>query len=218
MFLYFLYWIILYIPIHLLFPSRVVNRKNKPRKRAILACNHLSAIDPVVVGLYTRRRLHFFIKKELSKNWFMRVNVPLVGSIFVERGQADVGAIKKTLKILKEDNVLMIFPEGRRNKDGGEMQELKAGAVTFAVKTGACVIPVILWRKPKVFRRDYIYYGAPVSFSQYENTRMGQEEKREATLILTEKMAGAKEELRAWLAAKRPRLLKRHERKTKNEK
>lgn len=217
MLIYYFYWILFFIPFRLFLPSRVINRKNRPKKRAILSCNHLSAVDPFVIGIHTRRRMHFFAKKELAKSRFLRIMVPAIGSVFVERGQADVGAMKKTLKILKEDNVLMIFPEGSRSKNNEEMQELKAGAVTFAVKTDTCVIPVILWRRPKFLRRNFIYYGRPASFSQY-NARMTPEEKQEATLALTEKMTEAKQELRAWLAEKRPRLLARHERKVKSEK
>ena len=213
--LYYFLYALFYIPSRIFLPARVINKKNRPKKGAILACNHLSAIDPIAIGMYTTRKMHFFTKKELSKNWFFRIMIPAVGSFFVERGKADIGAVKKSLKILNDGKVLMIFPEGHRNMDSDVIQELKAGAVTFAIKTDTRVIPVIIWRRPKACRRNFIYYGEPISFSQYKDVKMTQEDKRAATMILTQKMAAAQEELRAYLLSKRPRLLKRYERNLK---
>ena len=217
MFWYILLYIIFFIPSRLLYPTRVLNKQNMPKKRAILSCNHLSMIDPVYIAIYSRRKAHFFAKKELAKNRFLRFLVPAVGSVFVERGEADIAAVKKVLQILKKDKILMIFPEGTRNKTGEDIQELKTGAVTFAVKTDTPVIPVIVWRRPKAFRRNFIYYGKPISFAQYKDVKMSHAEKAEATAVLTEKMAEAKRELRDYLLKKRPRLLKRHEAKQAGE-
>lgn len=217
-FVYYFFWTLILLPGRLLFPSRVLNRNNIPQKRAILSCNHLSLIDPVIVGLHTRRHLHFFAKKELSKNFIMRWLVPSIGGVFVERGEADIAAIKKVLRTLKEDKVLIIFPEGRRNKDSEDMQELRAGAIMFAVKTGAPVTPVILWRRPKPFRRNFIYYGTPVSFDEYRGVKMTREQKARATVTLTQKMNEAKEELHALLKVKKPRLYARYAKKIETEK
>ena len=217
--LYYFYWLIIWLPCHIFFPARVINKKNMPKKGAILSCNHFAGIDPIFIGIYTVRKMHFFAKKELAKNWFLRVMAPAVGSIFVERGKADIGAVKKTLKVLNDDKVLMIFPEGSRNKDNEEMLELKAGAVTFSVKTDTNITPVIMWRRPKAFRKNFIYYGKPFGFSQYTGVKMTHEDKREATIFLTQKMAETQEELRAYLLKKRPKLVARYERKrmTNNE-
>jgi len=217
MFFYYFMRVLFYIPSRIFLPARNINKKNMPKKRAILSCNHLSFIDPVAIGMYNRRRMRFFAKKELSKNWFMRWAVPTIGSVFVDRGQADVAAVKQVLQILKNDNVLMIFPEGTRNKDGAEMQELKTGAIMFAIKTDTKITPVIMWRKPKALRRNFIYYGEPIDLSRYKGVKMTPEEKWEATAILTDKMGGAREELSRWLMEKRPGLYRRHERNVKRE-
>ena len=211
MILYLFLWITLFLPTRILYPTRVINQKFMPKKRGILACNHLSMIDAVYVAVYTKRKMHFFAKKELQKNFMLRWMVPGVGSVFVERGQADIAAVKKVLQILKKEKILLIFPEGTRNLTTEDIKELKTGAVTFSVKTGAPIVPIIIWRRPKFFRRNYIYFGKPFSFEQFKDIRMTHDDKAAATAILTEKMAETKEELRQWLLKKRPHLLKRHE-------
>ena len=192
-------------------PTKVINKKRMPKKRGILACNHLTMIDPVYVAVYTKRKMHFFAKKELKRNFMLRWMIPGVGSVFVERGQADIAAVKKVLRLLKNEKILLIFPEGTRNLSSEDIMELKTGAVTFSVKTDAPIVPVIMWRRPKAFQRNFIYFGEPFSFEKYRGVKMTHDEKAEATAFLTEKMARTKEELRQWMLKNRPRLLRKHE-------
>ncbi len=208
-FLYYLVWSLVFLPFRLLFPAKVINKKNIPQKRSIIACNHLALIDPVIIAVHTRRMLHFIAKKELQRVPVLGPIIPAAGSVLVERGTADVAAVKKILKILKDDKVLVIFPEGTRNKqDEGEMQELKSGAIMFAIKTGSPITPVIIWRRHKLFRRNYVYYGRPFTLDAYKGLKMGHIEKAAANALLSEKMEKARGELNEWLKAKRPRLYK----------
>ena len=58
---------------------------------------------------------------------------------------------------------IVIFPEGTRNHgDPKEMLELKTGLAVFAAKSGAPVLPVVIWRKPRILRKNYMYIGEPV--------------------------------------------------------
>ena len=211
MFLYYVIWCLIFLPFRILFPAKVINKKNMPAKRGIIACNHLALIDPAILAVHTGRHLHFIAKKELSRVPIFGAAIPKAGSVLVERGVPDVVAVKKVLKILKDDKILAVFPEGTRNKqDSEDMQELKSGAVMFAIKTDSEITPVIIWRRHKLFRRNFIYCGKPFALSAYKGVKMTSIEKGAATALLSDKMAAAREELNLWLQEKRPRLYARY--------
>ena len=112
----------------------------------ILAANHISNADPVVVGAWVttalwRRRIHWLGKRELF-DW------PIFGWLAahcgvhpVDRSTADVEAYRLATRILEAGHVLMIFPEGTRSPTG-DLQEAKDGLATLAMRTGAVIIPI----------------------------------------------------------------------------
>jgi len=112
----------------------------------ILAANHISNADPVVVGAWVttalwRRRIHWLGKRELF-DW------PIFGWVAahcgvhpVDRSTADVEAYRLATRILEAGHVLMIFPEGTRSPTG-DLQEAKDGLATLAMRTGAVIIPI----------------------------------------------------------------------------
>ncbi len=66
----------------------------------------------------------------------------------------------------------MLFPEGTRNKSGSkEMFKFKDGAVVFALKTGSPIIPMVQYRPPKIFRRNYVLIGKPMYLEKYSGMR-----------------------------------------------
>jgi 1-acyl-sn-glycerol-3-phosphate acyltransferase len=111
----------------------------------ILAANHISNADAVILGAWLTkrlgRRIHWLGKKEMF-DW------PIVGWVFrnggvhpVDRGAADVDAFRTAERVLNEGHVLMIFPEGTRSPTG-ELQKPKDGLAMLALRTGAPIIPI----------------------------------------------------------------------------
>ncbi len=111
----------------------------------ILAANHVSNGDAVILGAWLTkrlgRRIHWLGKKEMF-DW------PIVGWVFrnggvhpVDRGAADVDAFRLAERVLDEGHVLMIFPEGTRSPTG-ELQKPKDGLAMLALRTGAPIIPI----------------------------------------------------------------------------
>ena len=103
--------------------------------------------------------------------------VPLFGGLIrklhafpVKRNSGDLGAIKKAMAILGEGHALVLFPEGRRSKDG-KLQEGKDGVSLLAKKTGATIIPCATNGKPKIFRKTKIIYGKPIDMSQFTDPK-----------------------------------------------
>lgn len=107
----------------------------------ILAANHISNWDPIMVALAVERSICFIAKEELFRFKPLGWILSKVHVFPVKRGAADTSAIRRSLEILKTGQVLGIFPEGRRIR---AQQDAKPhhGMAMFALKSGAPVIPL----------------------------------------------------------------------------
>ena len=127
-YLTFLFWRIFY-------PCKIVNKQRWEWKNPmVVVSNHLSNLDPIYINAYISEPKKFLAKKELFKNKFVGKILKVAGGIPIDRGQIDLSAIKASLAALKNGQKLVIFPEGTRNKEGEDLQELKNGAAMLAIK------------------------------------------------------------------------------------
>jgi len=144
----------------------------------ILAANHISNADAVILGAWLTkslgRRIHWLGKKEMF-DWPVVGYVARNGGIHpVDRGAADVDAFRTAERVLREGHVLMIFPEGTRSPTG-ELQRPKDGLAMLALRTGAPIVLLAIgadreWRLrswdgfriPKPFARVTIAYSDPI--------------------------------------------------------
>jgi 1-acyl-sn-glycerol-3-phosphate acyltransferase len=109
----------------------------------LLVCNHLTDLDPLLLGVLIPRQLHFMAKEELLR-------VPLLGGwlrrcgVFpIRRGEVDRAALKYAEDLLRAGRVVMIFPEGHRSTTA-QLQEARAGAVMLASRTGCPILPLAI--------------------------------------------------------------------------
>lgn len=131
----------------LLYHIEYIGMENLPSNGGfILASNHITATDPLFIGIKLKRALHFMAKVELFKNPLIGKILRGVGAFPVSRGAGDTSAIDTAISTVKNGNVLAIFPEGTRSKDG-ELRRLKSGAIYVASQTGADVVPTIVYLK-----------------------------------------------------------------------
>ena len=132
----------------LFFPLRIIGRENIPEGACILASNHISNLDPIIVGLCTRRRTSYMAKDSLFKKgigWIMHG----VGAYPVKRGSADIGSIRESLRRLAAGEPLVVFPEGTRKKEGVDLVP-HPGIGLIAVKGGVPVVPIFIKDSDKV--------------------------------------------------------------------
>jgi 1-acyl-sn-glycerol-3-phosphate acyltransferase len=124
---------------------RVEGRENVPSQgAAILACNHLSLIDPPIVGtMVTPRKLFYMAKAELFRSRPLRWLITRLGAYPVRRGTADRRALQQTLNILKAGELVLVFPEGTRSEDGN-LQPPELGIALLVAQARVPVIPVAL--------------------------------------------------------------------------
>ena len=154
----------LFYPVfRLVFPFRVHGLEHVPRDRPVVFCgNHRHAMDPFLVCLSLPRRLpvRIMAKQEL-------MDLPLVGwflgklGVFgVDRGHSDLNAVKTAIKTIRDGGSLLIFPEGTRVKNEGEVRP-KGGAAMIALRTGAPLLPVYTGKRHKFLRRTHVIFGEP---------------------------------------------------------
>lgn len=149
--------------------------ENLPKEGAFLVCsNHLDARDPFVIGACVDPMINILAKKELFKNpivsWFIKLN----GAIPVDREGNDVAAIKQALKILKSGQVMMLFPEGTRNKTKVPL-EAKPGVAMIAVKANVPIVPISFISEYKHFKKMKIIINEPILLDEYQGQRMNTE-------------------------------------------
>ena len=154
---------------------RIKVKGSVPKEGAYILCaNHTSLYDPVVVAAFCRRDLSFMAKAELFKIFGLGVLIKWLGAFPVERGKADIKAIKTALSILKKGESLLMFPEGTRVKSG-ESADAKSGMIMLSHRTGAPIIPIGINSDFRLFSRVTVTFGEPVSFSEYEGKLSSEE-------------------------------------------
>jgi len=152
-------------------PWRVRGREHIPEGGALLCGNHTTLGDPVYVvcAIGHRPQLRVLAKEEIRRIPLIGWLLGKAGIIYVDRGKADVGAIKAGMKALKGGDKLLLFPEGTRVKEG-ETAEVHTGAAMFATRTGVPVLPVYIAPKKRWFRRTDVIFGEPYT-PEFEGRR-----------------------------------------------
>ena len=143
------------------FGEKVYGKENIPKKgRCILAGNHLSNFDAYLLYSGTSRTIHFLGKKELFEGkmaWFFK----MMHLIPVDRKNKNPEAKSMAIDVLNEEKLLGIFPEGTYHKED-LLLPFKPGAISFAEKTGAPIIPFAMDSTFKFRCHPIIKFGKPI--------------------------------------------------------
>lgn len=154
------------------FRFKVTGKENVPNEGKIILCsNHISNIDPVTVGLAFPRQVHFMAKKELFENKFLKWLIENLGAFPVDRKSADLSAIRNSMKILKNEKVLGIFPEGTRVTKPS-IDNAKPGVGLICIKGKSPVVPLYIESKYRPFGKIIVKIGKPMYFDEYYNKKM----------------------------------------------
>ena len=133
-----------------------------PAGPVLLMSNHIHALDPFSLALCSpKRQIHFLAKKELFQYKWLATILRELHAIPICRGQYDLPAVRKCMKLLQAGEVLGVFPEGTRG-DGKQLQHLQSGAAILALRSNATVIPVFIHGKYRLFRGPHIFTGLPI--------------------------------------------------------
>lgn len=178
----------------LFWPIKIKGKNNFNKKGPLIfAANHVSYLDPIVLGTANKRQIHFIAKKEIFEVPILGIIVKCLGAIPVDRKRANLISIKKSLKILKEGKILGIFPEGTRSLNG-HLLEFNAGLIKIAFKSNAPIIPIGIngtydiyppeAKIPSFLKRKYIYInvGGPI-YLDYDREKDLKYQKEALSLI-----------------------------------
>lgn len=158
--------------LRLRFRVKVVGSHNIPHEGCILAMNHTSNYDSLLVGTNTPRKMYIMAKEELFSKPFFAWLIGEMGAFPIKRGQADLKSLKRSLKLIEDGNIFSIFIEGSRSKSE-EMQEPKKGIGFLVKRSNAPVIPTYIYgAKQGWFKRAGVVFGQPITFEEeldYEN-------------------------------------------------
>jgi 1-acyl-sn-glycerol-3-phosphate acyltransferase len=160
---------------YLYYNIRVEGRENLPSKGPLIICaNHFSTIDPVILAVTLPYIINSMAKAELFKNKLLSLFFTNINVFPVKRGEPDLKSIKTALKILKENKVMGMFPEGTRNKTG----ELKAepGIAMIAIKGKAQVLPIAIVSNYKLFKKTIVKIGKPILLNEYFEQKLQSED------------------------------------------
>ena len=150
--------------IKFLFGIKGVGRENEPKDGAYIICsNHISFADVILIGAGIKRPVRFLAKAELFKIPVLGAFFKAMGAFPIKRGTADVGAIKTSIKLLSENEIVAVFIQGTRCP-GKELAdtETKSGAAMMAYRAGVPVLPIYIEAKGnrlKLFRRNTVHVG-----------------------------------------------------------
>lgn len=175
-----------------IWPLRVEGAENVPREgAAIIVSNHLSLIDPFVVGYAANRLVNFMGKEELFRTPVLGFVIRKVGAFPVDRSRRDPASMRTALSVLKSGELLGMFPEGTRSTTG-EMLEMRAGAARLAARTRTPVIPAAVINTNrgmppgKMIRpaRIGVRFGAPFELTElYDRNDKGEAMERALVAI-----------------------------------
>lgn len=190
MFFYRLCHILSYLPLHICYPTKVIGKKNVPKKGAsIMCCNHRSNMDAVVIDTNYYRRPYVLAKHTLFEKKFVGAVLKSYGGIPVNREQVGAHSIKMALDALKKGERLLLFPEGtRKDISDEENLSLKNGSAMFAIKSQAPVVPMWLIKKPKAFQKNVLLVGEPFVLSEFAGQKLSKEILEQASQIISQKM------------------------------
>jgi 1-acyl-sn-glycerol-3-phosphate acyltransferase len=167
---------------HLALRMRVTGRENVPATGpVILASNHLSFIDSMVIPLSAPRRVHYLAKAEYFTGtgvggWLTRTLFTALGAMPVQRQthRAAQEALDTALGVLRRGEGFGIYPEGTRSRDG-RLARGKTGVAWLALTADCPVVPVAVagtdrvqpvdsrWPRP---HRVSVVFGEPLTFPE----------------------------------------------------
>ena len=173
----------------IMFKVEIVGKENVPAEgNAIICANHYSNYDPFAAAIFLDRLPRYLGKKELFENKILAYLLKEVRVIPLDRKAAmDMKAVKAALKVLKEDQILGIFAEGTRVKEG-EQVDAKGGVALFAMKGNTNVIPCAISGKYKFRNKIRVEYGKPLTLDEFRGQKLTAEMMTEITDVVMGKV------------------------------
>lgn len=151
----------------------------------IIISNHRSNWDPITLGISVPGRPVYYLAKEelFKKNRAASFFLRQLHAIPLARGAGDIGAVKQALQLLRDGEVLGIFPEGTRSKSG-ELKTFASGAALLSLRSGFPIVPAYISGKYKLFHHVSLRFGPPIDLKSMYPDKARSAVIKEATALL----------------------------------
>lgn len=127
-----------------LFRIRFKGVEHVPRTGpVVITPNHVSFMDPILVTIPVRRVLHYMALERFFRIRGLGALMRWARAFPIQEGEPDNLAVRRALRVLRQGEPLVVFPEGARSSDG-RLQPFRPGAFRLALATGAPVVPVTI--------------------------------------------------------------------------
>jgi len=177
----------------LFFRIEAHNVENIPLNGKLILCsNHSSNLDPILISIEAPRQISWMAKKELFKTKILSYFINKLGAFPVDREGSDISAIKKALRVLKDEKVLGIFPEGTRVKSMN-LENVRSGVSLLGFKSKSPILPVYIKSNYKIFSKVDIYFGQPFYLEKYIDHKPTTEDYIEMSQLILSKIYGLKD-------------------------
>lgn len=181
------------------FKGKVEGRHNIPERGGfIIASNHVSFLDPVVMGVACNRRLSYMARDTLFRNPWFSLLIRLYNAFPVRRDSADIKSLREAIKRLRQGQGLLLFPEGKRTVNNFSFLP-KAGVAFLAYRANVPVIPAFIYGTDKALpknRKLIRMHPISVLFGErmYKNDKTSYEEFSQEILLRIRQLASSLEE------------------------
>lgn len=181
----------------IIFRIKVNGKENVPKSGPLIFCaNHTSNWDAAFTICFFPRQIKFMAKEEIFSWFFVKSMAKCAGAFPVKRGKADLKAMKTALSILKNNEVLGIFPEGTRVKDE-DAANAKAGIALFAHQSKSDILPCYIEiqnKKVRPFCKVTVNFGKVIKNDELNIEKNNKESFDQAAVYVLDRIyAMAKE-------------------------
>jgi 1-acyl-sn-glycerol-3-phosphate acyltransferase len=185
-------WYVGNLLMKVLFRWRVVGaEKLPPEGGTVIVANHANFFDPVIIGCCFQRKVHFMAKLELFRIPVLNWVITHLGAFPVKRGVADKNAFEVAFRHLDSGQVVALFPEGTRFKDG-KLHPLRPGVAALAARGNALVLPMIIRNSNQIrfmrFPKIYVHIGDAFRIPESLAGSSEKEKMRQVATFIEERM------------------------------
>lgn len=192
-----------YYFLRLLYRHQIHLTSPLPSEGAIIAANHVSYLDPLLIGASYPEEIAYLAKEELFRFPLFRSLLHKLNTHPVKLGSSNLNSLKTTWELIEKGEKVLIFPEGARSWDGQLVTPFQGGLGLLVSRAQCPILPCYvhgtypIWPRgttlPKPWGRTACVFGSPIPWSEFSD--LGKKEKREA---IRERTEGAIRKLEAW--------------------
>ncbi len=177
---------------YVFFPVKIHgNIDSIPEDTGVVLCaNHISYLDAVFLAISIKKKLFFVAKKKYADMFFLKPIFKAIGSFGIDTQKPDLTAIKNCFRVVKEKNILGIFPEGTRIIKGRKSDPMP-GAIMIAHKTHAPIFYVKIQPRKKFFKMFVttdLYVGGTITVEELGVTDGKGDQYKDASKKLLDKI------------------------------